>query len=371
MGDRGYLFFAFLFLAMLSWGQLIRDMNNGRAHLDPWRAEPVWRHEEAGNLQALESVKGGEDGTSVVVAQWERARRVLDHEGNVLAHAPAPLGDPAAPGTSGGCVSPVASPKLLWSQCFPNQAGESHQDRFLGALRYVQLYHLVVAQRTGSVQVPLGHGEVRWSYNAQGGINDMVVEDLNGTGTGEVILATPAGQVIALDAEGGEQWRADLGEPIRILEVIEWDGTPQSLEVAAGSDQGKVVVLDAQGQKLEEWDDWGNPVVDLVQVDLDHDGRGDLAAALNGPFFQVFRHGVPSLTVRLPEAPQKLAAVDDLLVVGSGSRVQAYRLVASSWLGQYRPMLGSVIFTLVIFVVGLQVILLHPRLEIGSYRRKA
>ena len=47
IGDRGWLFFMILFLVLMSWSQVIRQMNVGKARFDPWRLEPAWERERA------------------------------------------------------------------------------------------------------------------------------------------------------------------------------------------------------------------------------------------------------------------------------------------------------------------------------------
>jgi len=438
MGDRGYIVFLLLFLVMLSWGQVIQAKNDGKARFDRWRVEPVWHHEEEGDVQWLGVERDGGRGAPagpVLVAQWDRALRVLDRDGQVRGKSPVPQGTRAAlgdldddgrdeillgskmelypqtvvqvlnpaleplgpaipfPGVqspagllaldldgqrgrelavvdSRGCVGTAVGSKPLWTDCFVGIEGEkpAREDapaRFLGAMRYVSVDKLVVGRTDGDIWVPLGNGKMDWVHELGEPIHSLLVEDLDHNGTGEVIVTTARGQVIEVESEGGEQWRASLGETAHVLETIDWDGNPDSLEVAVGGDQGKIVVLGDQGQPLEEWDwdYWTTPVGDLLRADLDRDGRDDLVAALGTPQLEILRHDLPGLTVELPKTSSHLAALGDLLVVATGNRVEAYRLVESSLVEQYRPLFGSLIFTLVVAMVALPVVRLHPRLD--------
>lgn len=258
MGDRGFLFFMVLFLVLMSWSQVIRQMNGGKARFDPWRLEPAWEREHAA--------------TSI---DW-----------------------PALPGR-----------------------------------------------------------------DSQGLVLSL---DRREVGRPAILYGTAAGHVFAEDAEGRRIWEVDLGEPVRSLKTFEWDGDPAFEEIAVGGERGTVFVLDSQGERRDSWDDWGEPIEGLVGADLDGDGREDLAAATAGPYLQIFRQGQESLTLMLAKPATRLAAEEGLLVVGFGKQAQAYRLVKNNLIEQYRPMLGSLIFTLVAFGVILPVMLLHPRLEIGA-----
>lgn len=260
MGDRGFLFFMFLFLCLMSWSQVIRQMNAGKARFDPWRLDPLWAR-------------------SALSFDW-----------------PASL-----------------------------------------------------VRDSGGISIWLDRRE---------------------PGRPAVIFATPAGQVSAEDGDAHQLWSTDLEEPLRSLRTIEWDGDPDTVEVAFGGERGTVVVLDSQGARLDSWSDWGLPIDDLLGADLDGDGREDLAAATSGDYIQVFRHGQESLTLMLPKPATRLAAQDGLLVVRLGKQAHAYRLVENSLIEQYRPMFGSLIFSLVAFGVMLPVILLQPPLEIGNPRRQ-
>lgn len=205
----------------------------------------------------------------------------------------------------------------------------------------------------GDVRALLDRGEPRRVQDV-----DKLAQDF--IAAGEMLVATPDGFVTLQDTrEAGEKWRVDLGEPVRSLTELEWDGDPSSREIAAGGERGKVVVLARDGQKLEEWDYWEDPVAQLLGADLDRDGREDLVAGMPSRL-EIFWHDHPSLTVDTSEPLTALGARDDLLVVGAGRRVEAYRVVRNSWLEKYRPILGSLIFTLVVLLAIVPVVRLHP-----------
>ena len=60
---------------------------------------------------------------------------------------------------------------------------------------------------------------------------------------------------------------------------------------------------------------------------------------------------------------QDLAAARVVIPAASDSRIEAWQVWERGWLQQYRPLLGPGLFTLAILLVGVPVMLLHPREE--------
>jgi hypothetical protein len=57
------------------------------------------------------------------------------------------------------------------------------------------------------------------------------------------------------------------------------------------------------------------------------------------------------------------AARVEIPAASDGRRVEAWQVWERSWIQQYRPLLGPGLFTLAILLVGVPVMLLHPREE--------
>jgi outer membrane protein assembly factor BamB len=260
-----------------------------------------------------------------------------------------------------GCVSTMAYPNFLWDDCPPGelQSGDPFAARPIGALQDHKLYRLVVARANGGVRVPAGNGKVLWTYEVPGGINAMVTGDLDRDGRGEVVLASPSGQVTVLDTDGRKRWAEDLGEPARSLELLEWDGDRDSLEIAAGGDEGRVAIFAADGHRLSLWDDIDGQAIDLQRVDPDGDGREALVAALGSYQLVILRPDGPRIWTKVPEAPFHLAAREDLLVISGGAVVRAYRMGERSAPGWYNGPVAALLFTLVIAAVWWPLLRLH------------
>jgi hypothetical protein len=60
---------------------------------------------------------------------------------------------------------------------------------------------------------------------------------------------------------------------------------------------------------------------------------------------------------------QDLSAARVSIPAAGGGRVEVWRVWEQGWLRHYRPLLGPGLFTLVILLVGVRVMLLHPREE--------
>lgn len=261
-----------------------------------------------------------------------------------------------------GCVSTMRYPDFLWDDCPPGelQTGDDFAARPIGALQDRQAERLVVARANGNVRVPAGNGQVLWTRQIPGGINGMATGDLDHDGQGEAVLASPSGQVTALDIGGNVLWTADLGEPARSLEILEWDGDTDSLEVAAGGDDGKIAIFDAKGRPVTSWDDVDGQAIDLQRLPPDANGREALVAALGSYQFVVFLPDGRRLATKTPEAPFHLAAGKDLLVVAGGPVARAYRIREASAPGWYSSPVAALFFTLVIAAVWRPLLRLNP-----------
>lgn len=91
MHDRGQLFFSLFFLVFLTWGMGLVKHNTAEQRVEErWELAPVWEHEAPGGLRSLAAAKDGE--STVAVAQWETALRVLGPDGAVRAEREVPAG---------------------------------------------------------------------------------------------------------------------------------------------------------------------------------------------------------------------------------------------------------------------------------------
>lgn len=185
--------------------------------------------------------------------------------------------------------------------------------------------------------------ELVWEYRLESGHFDCspAIGDLLQDGRPEIVAASTAGYVLALDASGNRIWQSDeLGDFITVsptLADVTGDG---ALEVFAVSNAGRLVCLDGRrGTLIWEYGldaplKWAG--ISIVAADLANNGRmnlvlgdtGGTLTCLDGDGRLVWRHKEPAAIVTSP-------AVGDLGGDGSldilvGTRETALLCVSAS-----------------------------------------
>lgn len=77
-------------------------------------------------------------------------------------------------------------------------------------------------------------------------MRDLDLVDLDGDGRQEIVAATSAGQVTALDGECGLQWSTKLASPPTVLQAFPPDAD-RPASILVGCENGAVLILDADG----------------------------------------------------------------------------------------------------------------------------
>ena len=111
-------------------------------------------------------------------------------------------------------------------------------------------------------------------------LRDLDIADLNGDGKQEIITATAAGLLVALDYQCKKVWSASLPSPASVLKAITPQGSDRPV-IYVGCDDGQVLALDADGKitRLGEID--GRPAV-IAEADLPGVGPVAVIAARKG-----------------------------------------------------------------------------------------
>ncbi|MBM3290787.1 MAG: hypothetical protein FJY92_11610, partial [Candidatus Hydrogenedentes bacterium] len=153
-----------------------------------------------------------------------------------------------------------------------------------------------------------GNGpDVMWSYQPPVGSVDAspAIADIDGDGVAEVVAASAAGVVVAIDATGKERWRREVPGhacfPITVADVIGDAG----LEVLTMNGLGRAFCLKAESGAVL-WEavlpgnaKWGKTA--LAVADVDGDGAPEIVTGLqDGTVVCLCGNGEPLWTVQSP-----------------------------------------------------------------------
>jgi len=124
-------------------------------------------------------------------------------------------------------------------------------------------------------------GEPLWNAEVAGESSSVAIGDLTGDGASEVVLATGAGELVALDAAGGPLWTFALGGATpdwATCAPILFRDSRGEMRVLAASSEERIVCLDSTGDLLWDRTTRGAVASTLSAGDFNDDGRADLFA---------------------------------------------------------------------------------------------
>jgi hypothetical protein len=90
-------------------------------------------------------------------------------------------------------------------------------------------------------------------------MRDLDICDLNGDGQKEILAATSGGLVVALDSKCRKVWARRLGSAPTIMKCVRPKPDAGPL-VFVGCENGKIVVLDGQGEMIRSGRVTGRPM---------------------------------------------------------------------------------------------------------------
>ncbi|MDP6778991.1 MAG: VCBS repeat-containing protein, partial [Candidatus Latescibacteria bacterium] len=143
----------------------------------------------------------------------------------------------------------------------------------------------------GQVHLLSREGESFWSFQADGGINDLAIADVDGDGRGEVIAGSDDRCCYLLDADGRERWHYEgaagddpywrrywkAGEVEKVLAAdIDGDG---AMEVVFAAANMHIHACDSDGELLWRFRSFG-VCTSILAADLKGDGRMEV---IGGP----------------------------------------------------------------------------------------
>ena len=139
--------------------------------------------------------------------------------------------------------------------------------------------------------------ELLWQHDPEAGVTQLLCADIDQDGRTETLLAQRNGALQALDSRGGPRFRFETGtgQSVNCLDVGHTRAR-DAWEIAIGSDDHHIYLVDARGEllwELEPYADpegmfvqsgrgqWGKRVIVIKMLDIDDDGRDEVYAATN------------------------------------------------------------------------------------------
>ena len=124
-----------------------------------------------------------------------------------------------------------------------------------------------------NISVVSHDGKLLWQYNTGDEVTQVLAADLDGNGKAEVIASSLSFNVYALKGDGTRLWRCDLGDGVTTI-------APLGSRIAAGTEDGRVVMLSAEGNIVGSYDT-GSKVVALSSIP-ESDARRSVVVSTKG-----------------------------------------------------------------------------------------
>lgn len=254
--------------------------------------------------------------------------------------------------------------KTLWTYGPPRGAsGADAGVRGLDDVRVGKERRVAVAHQSGHVALLDRTGAPVWQKDV-GKLRRMRSFDVDGDGSGEVLVGTEAGRYLALDPTGGTIAEFNLGEAVTEIRPIEEDGNASRVEVFLGGKRGACALL--RGREVLARGALGIRVSSARGVDTDGDGRDEVFVGTeNGTLHVLAPEGRRLASEVLGGKLESIASAvsplrDRIVVAAGGSSVVAFRLsrtLAPVW---YNPWTAAGAALIALTVVAIVLLRLRP-----------
>jgi len=228
--------------------------------------------------------------------------------------------------------------------------------------------HLAAANRNGTVMVFNHQGQPLWAYSLTNTLRRLRAYDLNGDGTGEVLLGGDGGTLVMLNAANGQVLASvSLGQTITEIREAEINGEPSSREFIVGGKSGGVWAFDVTGNKI--WSaSVGARVSGIVSLDLDGDGAGEVIIGDESGGVYLFtgkdgtRHKLLTQNSGITRLDTGKLSASNQLVVADGSQVQLFGLEHSTFAPmRFTPLLVGLVISFIIALAAWFLATLPPK----------
>jgi hypothetical protein len=251
-------------------------------------------------------------------------------------------------GDARGRVSALnSSGRVLWSFQFAD-AAENAEIRGLDdiALGQGRGRLVAVARRAGEIVLLDGVGKMVGSFRARKPVRRLRAFDLDGDGRDEAVFGDEAGAYQVMSADGTASPLGALGDTVTEIRTLEADGDASLREIVVGGKRGEFVLL--SGRTVKARGTVPGKISAAGGVDVDGDGRQELFVGTEGGSVYMFDGNAERLAELTPLGNvERILGVaskarQQLLVVGAGAAVAAFRVErmhAPAWYSPWVPAL--------------------------------
>lgn len=254
--------------------------------------------------------------------------------------------------------------KTLWTYGPPRGvSGADAEVRGLDDVRVGKERRVAVAHQSGHVALLDRTGAPVWQKDV-GKLRRMRSFDVDGDGSGEVLMGTEAGRYLAQGPTGSPVAEFSLGEAVTEIRPIEADADPSRVEVFLGGKRGAYALL--RGGEVLARGVLGDRISSARGVDTDGDGRDEVFVGTENGMLHVLapdgrRLASEALGGKLESIASAVSPLRDRIVVAAGgSSVVAFRLVRTPGPAWYSPWTAAIAAWLALAVVAIVLLRLRP-----------
>lgn len=280
--------------------EVVAGSHDTRVYALDARGQELWRFEVPYYKRApivrtvfLADLEG--DGRQEVIAGADSWRYyALDAEGNELWHYESVHGSTAGVAADldgDGRMEVVCGTEYYWWPCvnadgtlrwsYSTSTGPRVNSVAAGDVDGDGQKEVIFGGADANVHVVGADGKLRWQYNTGDEIKRVRTADVDGDGVEEIIVGSMSFNVYVLKGDGTRLWRRDLGDVVTEVVAADLDGggrPPRGFPVVAGTEDGRIEVLDATGQPQARFMA-GGKILQLAVGDLDGDGTPELVVS--------------------------------------------------------------------------------------------
>ena len=219
---------------------------------------------------------------------------------------------------------------------------------------------LAAITRDGDIAVIDNNGNPLWK-SKEDMLRRMRAFDLNGDGTGEVIVGGEYGAFKIFNAANGDLlFETSLGQAISEVREVELNGDPSSREIVAGGKDGGVWAFSYIGSTVRQiWSgSMSDKVTEIAGIDVDDDGKEEAVIGDDNGKVAIFtgdgsRNNLPDRSSGIARVDIGKLGTERYVVIADLSEIQVNKVNFSSIPGfQYTPLIVGLVVSVVILIIA-------------------